>query len=120
VYLEQTVVPEITKAAWQAGRPAPRIIAGLPILVTDDVDAVRDDVARAYATYNELPSYRRVLDGSGAASAVDVAMLGSEKEVERDLRRLRDIGVTHFVAEIMTIDPEERRRMMEFLASLDL
>jgi F420-dependent oxidoreductase-like protein len=33
------IAPTITKAAANAGRPAPRVIAAVPVLVTDDVDA---------------------------------------------------------------------------------
>src|SRR5712672_1877549 len=39
--IAEFIEPTITKAAADAGRPAPRIIAAVPVLVTDDVDAGR-------------------------------------------------------------------------------
>src|SRR5574341_2645230 len=40
-YLAETAVPRITQAAREAGRPSPRIVAGLPIAVTNKPDAAR-------------------------------------------------------------------------------
>ena len=39
--IESHVAPRITEAATAAGRPAPRIVAGLPVAVDDDLDAAR-------------------------------------------------------------------------------
>src|SRR3954469_8374770 len=45
------VVPRITAAAQAAGRCAPRIVAGLPVAVCDDIDAGREAAARQFAIY---------------------------------------------------------------------
>ncbi len=39
--LRDHVVPAMTTAAEQAGRPAPRVVVGLPVCVTDDVASAR-------------------------------------------------------------------------------
>src|SRR4051794_28844813 len=39
------VAPRINKAAADAGRPAPQIVAALPIALTDDPDALKQDAA---------------------------------------------------------------------------
>ena len=117
-YVENVVVPELIRAAADVGRPAPRIIAGVPIVVTGDSEAARQRIARAYAMYNTLPSYQRALQGSGASGPEDVAIIGSEEEVETELRRWRGAGVTDFYAAIDGENAEVRARTRSLLMSL--
>jgi F420-dependent oxidoreductase-like protein len=108
------VTPTITEAAWKAGRPAPRIAAGLPICVTNDADAARERAARSLANYGQLPSYRAMLDLEGAAGPADVMLVGSEEDVDRQLARLEEAGATEFTASPLG-SSEERRHTLEFL-----
>lgn len=117
-WIEDVVIPEMGGAARDAGKPDPRIIAGVPISITSDPDSARERIARAYAMYNTLPSYQRVIQGSGADGPAGVSIVGSEEEVELELRRWRDIGVTDFYAAFEGADAEERRRTREFVAAL--
>lgn len=117
-YLESTVVPEMSQAAAEAGKPRPRVIAGLPVAITSDVEAARAAIGEAMPGYGDLPSYRRVLDGSGAQGPAEVAIVGSEEEVERELRRLAEIGVTDFQASIAGQDAETQDRTREFLLAI--
>ena len=64
-HLEAHVIPTIREAAAEAGRPVPRIGVGLPVCVTDDVDAARAKAAEVFAIYGHLPSYRAMLDREG-------------------------------------------------------
>ena len=98
VTLGNHIVPTITAGAAAAGRPDPRVVAGLPVCVTADVDAARDVAAQTFAIYGQLPSYRAMLDREGAAGPADVAVIGSESQVADSVRRLADSGVTEFVA----------------------
>ena len=68
--------------------------------------------------YNTLPSYQRVIQGSGADDPAGVSIVGSEEEVERELLRWREIGVTDFYAAFEGINAEERQRTREFIAAL--
>lgn len=97
-YLEKTAIPAIRSAAADAGRPAPRIISGFPVAVTNDAAAAREAASTQFAIYGQLPSYRAVLDVEGAADASGVAIVGNEDEVERQIRHLASIGVTDFNA----------------------
>ena len=97
-WIEEVVVPEMGSAAREAGRAEPRIIAGVPISITANPDAARSRISKAYAMYNTLPSYQRVIEGSGADDPAGVSIVGSEEEVERELLRWRDVGVTDFYA----------------------
>lgn len=63
--LESHIIPTISAAAADAGRPSPRIVCGLPIAVTDDVAAAREKIAKELVIYGMLPSYRAMLDREG-------------------------------------------------------
>jgi F420-dependent oxidoreductase-like protein len=90
------IVPTISAAAEKAGRPAPRIIAGLPVCVTEDPDAARELAAKQFAVYGTLPAYRAMLDREGAATPGDIALVGDEAAVAKQIAELADAGVTDF------------------------
>ncbi|MGD9932856.1 MAG: TIGR03564 family F420-dependent LLM class oxidoreductase [Dehalococcoidia bacterium] len=117
-YIQEVVVPELSRGAKEAGRPTPRIIAGVPIVVTSDVVAARERIATAYAGYGTLPSYQRAIYGSGASGPADLAVIGTEEQVETELRHWRDAGVTDFYAAIDGETAESRAHTREFLKSL--
>lgn len=111
-------VPTIAKAAEEAGRPAPRIAASLPVCVTDDPDGARARAAELYEVYGMLPSYRAMLDREGAAGPADVALVGSEDDVRAGIQRLADAGATDFAAAEFAHGDDERTRTRELLRSL--
>ncbi|HEX7165892.1 MAG TPA: LLM class F420-dependent oxidoreductase [Acidimicrobiales bacterium] len=92
------IVPSITKAATEAGRPAPRVVAALPTCVTDDIGGARERAAKGFQIYGVLPSYRAMLDREGAAGPGDVAIVGSRRVVQDEVKRMVDNGATEFVA----------------------
>ncbi len=114
--LARHIVPTLTRAAHGAGRPDPRVVAGLPIALTRDVDAAREVVAKTFEIYGTLPSYRAMLDREGAAGPADVALLGDEAQLTAQLDRLRDAGVTDLDAAITPVDAGAGERTLEFLA----
>jgi len=115
--LASHTVPTITAAAEQAGRPAPRIVTSLPVCVTSDVDTARARAAKDFQMYGFLPSYRAMLDREGAEGPADVAIVGDEGTVEKQVRALADAGVTEFVASIFGTR-EERTQTRALLQSL--
>jgi F420-dependent oxidoreductase-like protein len=100
-------IPTITEAAEAAGRPAPRVIAALPICVTDDVAGARERAAKVFAVYGQLPSYRAMLDREGARGAADIAIIGPADEVTERVVALADIGITDFAAVEFGGNPDE-------------
>jgi F420-dependent oxidoreductase-like protein len=112
------VVPRISAAAEEAGRPKPRVIAGLPVAVVDDVAAAREKAARAFQQYGTVPSYQRMLAIEGASGPADVAIVGDEASVERDLKGLRDSGATEFLASIFPAGPDAKASVARTLALL--
>lgn len=113
--LRQHTIPTIRQAAADAGRPAPRVVASLPITVTDDVDAARRRAAETFAMYNTLPSYRTMMDREGVVGPADLSIVGSEAEVRDRLIELKDIGVSDFNAVIISTDIEERLRTLSVM-----
>jgi F420-dependent oxidoreductase-like protein len=95
--LGEFIVPEITRAAAEAGRPAPRVIAAVPVLLSDDVDGARATAAQQLSFYEAIPSYRNVIAREGLTSVVDLAAVGPEESVARQLGRYRDAGATDIV-----------------------
>ncbi|HUY48066.1 MAG TPA: LLM class F420-dependent oxidoreductase [Streptosporangiaceae bacterium] len=98
VTVREHIVPTITAAAREAGRPSPRVVCILPVCVTSDPDAARAAAAKVFAIYGQLPSYRAMLDREGAAGPADVALVGDESAVAGQIAGLADAGVTDFVA----------------------
>jgi len=92
------VAPAIRSAASDAGRPEPRIVAALPVCVTDDPDGERAKASKLFAVYGHLPSYRAMLDREGAAGPADVAIVGTADEVRAGIERVVEAGATEFVA----------------------
>ncbi|GIE28149.1 LLM class F420-dependent oxidoreductase [Actinoplanes italicus] len=115
--LESHVVPRVTAAARETGRPSPRIVAALPVCVTADPDRARDRIDERFAMATQVPEYRAVLDREPAARPRDVALIGDEETVARAVRRLAGTGVTEFVAAPLG-DPAEQHRAMALLTEL--
>ena len=95
--IAEFIEPTIAKAAADAGRPAPRIIAMVPALVTDDVEAGRKVAAEALSFYETIPSYQKVIAREGLTGSVDLAAIGSAEAVARKLRSYLDAGATDVV-----------------------
>jgi 5,10-methylenetetrahydromethanopterin reductase len=108
------VVPAITAAAREAGRPDPRVVCLLPVYVTDDPAAARSVAAEEFVIYGQLPSYRAMLDREGAAGPADVAVVGDEDAVAAQIMALAEGGVTDFVA-IEYARGEDRQRTRNLL-----
>jgi len=113
--VREHVAPRIREAAERAGRPAPRIVVGLPICVTDDAERARRDVARAFGTTSEFASYQTVLAREGARGPEDVALIGDEAQVAASLDELAQAGATEFVAMELCKTSEETQRTRDLL-----
>lgn len=107
--LSDHIVPAITKAAEQAGRPAPRVVAAVPGVVTADVAAAREIAAQQTAFYNQVPSYQRVISLSGAENAADLVILGDEQTVADEIGRYFEAGATEVVLTQTDLTTDEDR-----------
>jgi len=115
--VREHIAPRLGEAAEAAGRPKPRIIATLPVCVTDEVDAVRGLVSKLLSQYGQLPSYRAMFDREGVEGPGDVALIGDEGFVRGKLEELAEAGVTDFAATEFTPAAADRVRTRELLKS---
>ncbi|WP_308250674.1 TIGR03564 family F420-dependent LLM class oxidoreductase [Nonomuraea rhizosphaerae] len=103
------IVPAVTKAADSAGRPAPRVVAGLLVCVTDDVAGARERAAERFGLAGRVPEYRAVLDREGVDGPQDVVVAGDEEAVAAQLGRLAEAGVGECMAVPFGTEEEWRR-----------
>jgi 5,10-methylenetetrahydromethanopterin reductase len=117
--LRDHVSPTLRQAAADAGRPdAVRVVASLPVAVTDDVDGVRRQAAEQFAVYGTLPSYRAMLDREGYAGPEDAAIIGDEATVRDRLTELREAGVDEYVGAVFDSSADGRARTRALLRDL--
>ncbi|MFA1550310.1 LLM class F420-dependent oxidoreductase [Actinomadura chokoriensis] len=108
------IVPAITKAADDAGRPAPRVLAGTVVALTTDPDGVRRELAEKFGPASDFPAYRAVLGRQGLSGVHETVIAGDEEAVARQLRRFADAGATDLL-----ISPYgDPARILELAASL--
>jgi 5,10-methylenetetrahydromethanopterin reductase len=120
------VVPHITRAAEAAGRPAPRIVAGIPVCLCrdDEVDTAIERTNRILAEAEVSPNYQRLLDLGDAREVGDILAAGSEATVEKRLRAFADAGATDVSVRVVPIGEgrdellASLRRTRDYLASL--
>lgn len=112
-------VPGITKAAEAAGRPAPRIAAGVPASVTGDQERARARAAQALRGYARTPAYQAVLEREGIRDVADLALIGDEETVAAGIRRYLEAGATDVrVSPAAFATDEERVRTWRLVGQL--
>jgi F420-dependent oxidoreductase-like protein len=120
------IAPRITKAADSAGRPAPRIIAGIPVCLcaSAEVDAARERANSILGEAEFSPNYQRLLDQGDAKDVGDICAAGDEDAILARFRRFADAGVTDLSVRLLPIgnDRDEliasKRRTREVIAEL--
>ena len=121
------IVPHLTKAAEDARRPTPRVVAGVPVCLCGD-DEVEEAVDRANRLLSEAaisPNYQRLLEHGDAREVGDILAAGSESSIEKRLRAFADSGTTDVSIRVVPIgaDRDERiassKRTRDYLASLN-
>jgi F420-dependent oxidoreductase-like protein len=120
------VAPTITRAAAAAGRPAPRIVAGIPVCLCGDheVDAAVARTNRILAEAEVSPNYQKLLDLGDARNVGDILAAGSESTIEKRLRAFVDAGVTDISVRVVPIGDgrdelvASMQRTRAFVASL--
>jgi F420-dependent oxidoreductase-like protein len=124
--IAEHIAPRIAKAASAAGRPAPRIVAGVPVCVCgkDEVDGARAWATSVLGHAEHSPNYQRLLEHGDARDVGELLAAGDEAAIAARLARFRDAGVTDFSARILPFGRdrkerlESRRRSEALLASL--
>jgi F420-dependent oxidoreductase-like protein len=119
--IETHVVPTIANAAATAGRPAPRVVAGIPVGVVRDSAAAKERAAKVFAGYQGIPAYQRIQGAGGDVSLEDIAVIGDENAVADRLRSFADAGATDLAAAVIGLDDDREassKRTLQVLADL--
>ena len=99
------IVPNLTRAAEAAGRPAPRVVAGVPVCLCADHE-IDTAVARTNRILSEAevsPNYQKLLDQGDAQSVGDILVAGSESTIRKRLQAFADAGVTDLSVRVVPI-----------------
>ncbi len=112
------IAPRIREAAGAAGRPEPRILAGVPVCLTDDKSRARAHSADALKMYGQLPAYRAMLDREGIEGPEDLLVAGSEDEVRAGIAAFEAAGATDLRVGVQAPTEEEAARTHALLAAI--
>lgn len=107
------IAPRINAAAEAAGRPAPRVVAGIPVCLcsTSEVDAARERANELLTESEFSPNYQRLLDHGNARDAGDLILAGDEDAIAAGFQRYIDAGVTDISMRLLPIgDTREELR----------
>ncbi len=120
------IAPTLTSAAEAAGRPAPRVVAGIPVCLCAD-DEIDVAVARTNRVLSEAevsPNYQALLERGDARQVGDILAAGSESTIEKRLRAFADAGTTDVSIRVVPIGNgrdelvASSKRTRAYLASL--
>jgi F420-dependent oxidoreductase-like protein len=107
------VVPRLTKAAAGVGRPAPRVVAGVPVTLcrNDEVDDARVWANRALGHAEYSPNYQRLLEHGDATDVGDILAGGDEAAIVERLEQFRDAGVTDLAVRVLPLGTDRESRI---------
>ncbi|MCX5044187.1 LLM class F420-dependent oxidoreductase [Aldersonia sp. NBC_00410] len=99
------IAPRITKAADNAGRPAPRVVAGVPVCLCkpSEADEARERANRILAEAEYSPNYQKLLEHGDARNVGDICIAGDEEAILEGFRRYRDAGATDLSMRLLPI-----------------
>lgn len=120
------VVPALARAAESAGRPMPRVVAGIPVCVCldEEIPAAVERTNRILAEAEVSPNYQKLLDLGDAETVGDILAAGSESTIEKRIQAFADAGVTDISVRVVPIGQgrdeliASSKRTRQFLASL--
>lgn len=112
--IETAIMPVLQSATAEECRPGPRVVAGLPVAVHDDATEAREAVAQTAVGYGAMANFQRVINAGGGTCAADVAVVGDESAVRRQLEDLVAAGVTDIWAQPVAVgtDRDARRESL--------
>jgi F420-dependent oxidoreductase-like protein len=99
------IVPNLLRAAEGAGRPAPRVVAGVPVCLCGDeeIDTAVARTNRILAEAEVSPNYQKLLEHGDARSVGDILVAGSESTIRKRLQSFADAGATDISVRVVPI-----------------
>jgi F420-dependent oxidoreductase-like protein len=112
------IAPRVRDAAAGAGRGSPRILAGVPVCVTDAPHRARAFAAEQLKLYGTLPAYRATLTREGLDHPEGLLAVGSEDVVRERLLAFEAAGATDLRVNTLCPTPEDTERTHALLRAL--
>jgi F420-dependent oxidoreductase-like protein len=99
------VAPTITKAAEQAGRGQPRIVAGIPVCLCprSQVDEAKERANRILGEAEISPNYQRLLDYGDAKDIGDLCAVGDESAIAARFASFANAGATDLSVRLLPV-----------------
>ncbi|MGB3474806.1 MAG: LLM class F420-dependent oxidoreductase [Mycobacterium sp.] len=103
--IAEHIAPKINKAAADAGKPQPRIVAGIPVTLcaNSEIEAAKDRANRILAEAETSPNYQRLLDRGSARNVGDLCAAGDEESILKRFKQFADAGVTDLSVRLLPI-----------------
>jgi F420-dependent oxidoreductase-like protein len=111
------LVDGLREAATGAGRPAPRVVVGIPVCLTDDVPGTSAALTPQMEGVARMPSYARQVANEGVEHPVDVVVMGDEGVLRARLAELAAVGMTELCAHVVG-SPQQQQDTRRFLGAL--
>ncbi|MGI9576883.1 MAG: TIGR03564 family F420-dependent LLM class oxidoreductase [Microthrixaceae bacterium] len=115
--ISEHIKPSLDGARPATAAPA-RIVASMPLCVTERGDEVRAMVDAMLEGYNDLPSYRAVMDRDGSGGPGGASVIGTEAEVLAAIEQFAEAGCTDFAPVEFTLSDDEAEATRTVLKSL--
>src|SRR5713101_3960794 len=129
-YLLDTALPALRAGAQAQQRPAPPLIAHIPVAMSTDEAAVEAAATLRFSFYTKAPFYVHMFaaagfpigaDGTGVDALVkELVVAGNEAQVEKRVRELIASGLDELLLMLVPVADEarERERLMQVIGSL--
>lgn len=126
-YVRDVALPAFRRGAEKSGRPLPKLIAHVPVCVSEDGEAVREAARAQLGRYMGVPSYARMTSAAGYQESTESAMTdahvdalvahGDELRVAERFREWFAIGADEVIAGPLAAGPD-REETLERTISL--
>ena len=115
--IEEHVVPRLLVGAARSGGPRPELVACVPVMATDEPDAITPRLHEFTRFHASLPEYQQIIEREGLAHPGDMGLIGGGETLVAGARRLRDAGATELGAALFG-DREEQLRTIRALGEV--
>ena len=111
-YLRDTALPAMQEGAEKAGRTTPPMVAHVPVVLTDDVEAAHTAAGPALSRYAGLTNYRGMFEIAGFHDAAGgdlnalidaVAVYGTDEAIAAKLGQIISEGAGEIIAHQMPV-----------------
>jgi alkanesulfonate monooxygenase SsuD/methylene tetrahydromethanopterin reductase-like flavin-dependent oxidoreductase (luciferase family) len=117
-YLLDTALPAMSEGAVAAGRPRPKMVAHVPVALSEDRVAAFQAARQGLGFFGKLPAYRNMFLAAGFAeneidtvadSFIDrLLVYGSEGKIKDRLLELLAIGIDELVLSFIGVSDGEQ------------